>query len=50
MSEVEPRSELLAEAALDVFARLIEVLAKQGTLDSDEVDALVEIAKRHMRK
>ena len=39
---------VIAEAALDVFARVIEILATQGTLDSAEVRELAEIVKRYM--
>jgi hypothetical protein len=49
MSEIEER-ELLAEVALDVFARLIELLAERRVIDSADVLDLVEIAKRHMRE
>jgi hypothetical protein len=50
MSEVEPPSDMLAEAALDMFAKLIEILVLHESLDSAEVLELVEIAKRHMRE
>lgn len=42
--------ETLSEVALDVFARLIELLAERRILDQDEVLELVEIAKRYMRE
>ena len=38
------------EIALDIFARLIELLAQGGVLDSAEVLELAEIAKRHARE
>lgn len=45
----EERDPAVFEVALDVFARLIELLATRGIIDSAEVLELVEIAKRYGR-
>ena len=44
------REEATLEVSLDVFARLIEILAEGGVLNSDEVMELAEIAERHARE
>jgi hypothetical protein len=41
---------ILAQAALDMFARLIEILAERRIIDSTEIRELAEIARQHMRE
>jgi hypothetical protein len=53
MNERRPhrtRNELVVEVALEVLARVIEILVHDGLLDGPEVLELVELAKRHMRE
>lgn len=47
--QIEESDDMLAEAALDMFARLVEILATRGALDSAEIMELVEVAKEHIR-
>jgi hypothetical protein len=42
-----PDGHLAIEAALDLFARLIEMLAERGMLDHTDLRELAEIAGRH---
>jgi hypothetical protein len=45
----ETNGPLAVEAALEVFARLIELLSEGEVIDSAEVLKLAEIAKKHVR-
>jgi hypothetical protein len=45
----EPNGHLAIDAALDLFARLIEMLAEREMLDHADVRELAEIAGRHVR-
>ena len=49
-SNFVPRDNILAEAALDMFARLIEILAKRRIIDSAEIRELAEIARQYTRE